>query len=130
MAEEGFSWIFLIFFLVPLVRIIPRLVRKWQKRDSIVTENQFNPRNSRVEKRRESFERPQDKEMQVLGELNKEVKDFNKIQRNLSIDNRELENILKCFEEQGLMNVVKRKGFFGVKTELYPTEKGYKRYYS
>ena len=130
MADEGFSWIFLIFFLIPLARIIPRLVRKWQKRNNIVTENQFNSKNSRMVERRGSFERPQDKEMQVLGELNREVKDFNKIQRNLGIDNQELENILKGFEEQGLMNVVKKKGFFGMKTELYPTEKGYKRYYS
>ena len=68
--------------------------------------------------------------MQVLGELNKGVKDFNKIQKNLDIDNKILENILKDLEEQGLMKIIKKKGFSGIKIELYPTDKGFKRYYT
>ncbi len=98
MAEHGFMWIYLIFFLIPLARIIPRLVKKWRKREgSTFTENQFSPNNPRIEQRQESFERPErqesferpeTKEMQVLGELNKGVKDFNKIQKNLDIDNQ------------------------------------------
>jgi DNA-binding HxlR family transcriptional regulator len=67
--------------------------------------------------------------MQVLGELNKGVKDFNKIQKNLGISNQELESILKDLEEQGLMKVVKRGGIVGTKVELYPTDEGFKRYY-
>ncbi len=142
MVEEGFSWIYLIFFLIPLVRIIPRLVRKWQKKDSKFTENQFRPANPTIEQRQESFEghesfqrqesseRPQNKEMQVLGELNKGTKDFNKIQKNLNIHNQELEKILKDLENQGLMKVIKKTGITGNKVELYPTEKGFKRYYT
>jgi hypothetical protein len=148
MVEEGFSWIYLIFFLVPLARILPRLVRKWRKGKSTFPENQFsqsnpenqfrqsNPENqfsqsnSEIEKRPESFEKPQNKEMQVLGELNKGVRDFNKIQRNLGIHNQELENILKGLENQGLMKVVKKSGLVGSKVELYPTDKGFKKYYS
>ncbi len=41
MAEEVFMCIYLIFFLIPLERIIPRLVRKWKKGNSAITENQF-----------------------------------------------------------------------------------------
>ena len=139
MVEEGFSWIYLIFFLVPLARILPRLVRKWKKGKSTFPENQFsqtNPENQfsqtnpEIEKRPESFEKPQNKEMRVLGELNKGVRDFNKIQRKLSIHNQELENILKGLEDQGLMKVVKKSGLVGVKVELYPTDKGFKKYYS
>jgi len=130
MVEEGFSWIYLIFFLIPLARIIPRLVRKWRKGKGTFDENQFSPTNTEIENRSESFERPQNKEMQVLGELNKGVKDFNKIQKNLGINNQELENILKDLEEQGLMKVVKRGGLVGTKLELYPTDKGFKRYYT
>ncbi len=142
MVEEGFSWIYLIFFLIPLVRIIPRLVRKWKKRNSAFTENQFNPDYPRIEQRQESFERqesfqkqessekPQTNEMRVLGELNRGVKDFNKIQKNLDIDNQKLEKILKDLEEQELMEVIKKKGITGIKVELYPTEKGFKRYYT
>jgi len=157
MVEEGFSWIYLIFFLVPLARILPRLVRKWRKGKSTFPENQFsqtnpenqfsqtnpenqfsqtNPENQfsqtnpEIEKRPESFEKPQNKEMQVLGELNKGVRDFNKIQSNLSIHNQELENILKGLEDKGLMKVVKKSGLVGTKVELYPTDKGFKKYYS
>jgi len=145
MAEEGFMWIYLIFFLIPLARIIPRLVRKWKKRNSTFTENQFSPDYSRIEQRQESFERPerqesfqrqkssekpQNKEMQVLGELNRGVKDFNKIQKNLDIDNQKLEKILKDLEDQGLMKVIKKNGITGIKVELYSTEKGFKRYYT
>jgi len=136
MAEHGFMWIYLIFFLIPLARIIPRLVRKWKKRNSAFTENQFSPDYPRIEQRQESFQRqesvkkPQNKEMQVLGELNKGVKDFNKIQKNLDIDNQELEKILKDLEDQGLMKVIKKKGIAGIKVELYPTDQGFKRYYT
>jgi len=142
MAEHGFMWIYLIFFLIPLARIIPRLVRKWQRRGSTFTENQFSSDNPRIEQRQESFqkqesfqrqessERPQNKEMKVLGELNKGVKDFNKIQKNLNIHNQELEKILKDLENQGLMKVIKKKGIAGIKVELYPTDKGFKRYYT
>ena len=127
--DEGFSWIYLIFFLVPLARIIPRLVKRWQKKHPI-TDNKFAPMGVDEQNKRDFVERPQTKEMQVLRELNMQVKDFNKIQKNLDINNQELESILKNFEEQGLMKVVEKKGIFGNKIELYPTEKGYKKYYS
>jgi len=130
MVEEGFSWFYLIFFLIPLARIIPRLVRKWRKGKGPFNENQFSQTNTGIENRSESFEKPQNKEMQVLGELNKGVKDFNKIQKNLGISNQELENILKDLEDQGLMKVVKKSGLAGNKVELYPTDKGFKRYYT
>ena len=130
MVEEGFSWIYLIFFLIPLVRIIPRLVRKWKKGNSAITENQFTQKIPGIEERQEPFERPQNKEMQVLGELNNGVKDFNKIQKNLDIDNQKLEKILKDLEAQELMEVIKKKGITGIKVELYPTEKGFRKYYT
>jgi len=130
MVEEGFSWIYLIFFLIPLARIIPRLVRRWQKKNGTFTENQFSPSDPRIEQRQESFEKPQNKDMQVLGELNKGIKDFNKIQKNLGINNQELENILKDLEDQGLMKVIKKSGPFGIKVQLVPTEKGFKKYYT
>ena len=148
MTEHGYMWIYLLFFLIPLARIIPRLVKKWRKKESSTfTENEFSPNNPIIEQRQESIERserqesierserqgsiesPQTKEMQVLGELNKGVKDFSKIQKNLDIDNQKLESILKDLEKQGLMKVIKKKGFSGIKIELYPTDKGFKRYY-
>ena len=74
--------------------------------------------------------KPKNKETRVLGELNKGTKDFNKIQKNLGINNQELENILKDLENQGLMKVIKKSGPFGIKVQLVPTEKGFKKYYT
>ena len=130
MVEGEIPWIYLIFFIIPLVRILPRIVRKLRKEDNTHTESQFSPRNLEVGQRQESVETPQTKDMQVLGELNKGVKDFNKIQSNLGIDNQELETILNNLEDQGLMKVIKKKGLTGIKVELYPTDKGFKKYYS
>ena len=136
MAEEGFMWIYLIFFMIPLARIIPRLVRKWQKRNNTFSESQFSPSNSEAGQRQESFQRqeslekPQNNEMKVLGELNKGVKDFSKIQKNLNIHNQELEKILKDLENKKMIKVVKKSGLLGIKVELYPTDKGFKKYYS
>ena len=131
MAEESFPWIiYLIFFIIPLARILPRIVRKWKKDDGTHTESQFSPNNSGVEQRQESVEKPQTKEMQVLGELNRGVRNFSNIQKNLGIGNQELEEILNGLEDQGLMKVIKRKGLVGNKVELYPTDKGFKKFYS
>ena len=130
MADEGFMWIYLIFFMIPLARILPRLVRKWRNKNITLTENQFSSNNPEIGQRKESFEKPQNNKMKVLGELNRGIKDFNKIQKNIAIDNKELENILNDLEDQGLMKVVKKGGLFGIKIELYPTDKGFKKYYS
>ena len=127
MDDGGFSWIYLIFFIFPLVRILPRVIHKFRKKD---TNYQFESKDKNTIQKQESVTRPQNIEMQVLGEINRKVKDFNKIQRNLRIDNQELENILKKFEDDGLMKVVRKSGLFGVKIELHPTEKGFKKYYS
>ena len=130
MVEDGIPWIYLIFFMIPLVRILPRIVRKLRGDDNTRTKSQFSQKNLEMEQRHESVETPQTKDMQVLGELNKGVKDFNKIQSNLGIDNQKLEIILNSLEDQGLMKVIKKKGLVGIKVELYPTDKGFKKYYS
>ena len=48
----------------------------------------------------------------------------------MGINNQELENILKDLENQGLMKVIKKSGPFGIKVQLVPTEKGFKKYYT
>lgn len=145
MAGEDFFWIYLIFFMIPLARIIPRVIRKWKNKGNPISDNQFNQNFQKIESRQEVFEKPstfenkefekistpdkpQTKEMQVLGEINRGIKDFNHIQRNLQIENQELEKILKKFEDDGLMRVIKKNGLTGSKIELYPTEKGFKRF--
>ena len=150
MADGDFFWIYLIFFAIPLARIIPRVIRKWQNKDKFTPKNQHNqnfqkPLQERNERRdtfenvksfdsqesfetSEPFEKPMEKDMQILGEINKGIKDFNEIQKNVKINNKELEKILKNFEDEGLMRVIKKDGVMGSKIELHPTEKGYRKF--
>ena len=143
MAEEGFAWIYLVFFLViPLSRILPRLIRKWKEKNQGVseqfTQNTYQSTNetfaeSPQKTRREEISKemnPQTLDMLVLGELNRGTKNFNSIQRNLGIDNEPLEKALQSLEEQGLMKIQNKQGVLGPKIELIPTDKGFKKFYS
>jgi len=141
MEDGSFVWIYLIFFLIPLARIIPRVIRKLQNKDNTIKDNHFNPNFQQPEQRHETLEKsesfvkqessdkPLDVEMQVLREINNGNKDFNRIQKNVGIDNQKLENILDDFEEKGLMRVVNKSGITGNKIEIHPTEKGFKKFY-
>ena len=143
MAEEGFAWIYLVFFLViPLSRILPRIIKKWkdknrgapeqftqttyQSTNETISESSRQTPPSRITKEMS----PQTLDMLVLGELNRGTKNFNSIQRNLGVDNKALEEILKSLEKQGLMKVQNKQGLMGPKIELIPTEKGFKKFYS
>ena len=152
MAEGDFIWIYLVFFMIPLARVIPRLIRKWQNKNNPISENQYKQNFQSPEQRQTPFERletseeresierehsfgksksgekPLDQKMMVVGEINRGIKDFNQIQRITNIDNQKLENILKGFEDDGLMRVVKKDGIMGSKIEMHPTEKGYKKF--
>ena len=142
MAENGFVWIYLIFLLIPLSKILPRLIKKWKRKNSGVTpqlsDNQFQVSNNtlsessretfRVQPQRES--KPKSTDMLVLGELNHGTKNFDVLQKNLGIDNKTLNSVLEDLENQGLMRVEQKQGLLGPKVELYPTEEGIKKYYS
>lgn len=145
MAEDGFFWIYLVFFMIPLARIIPRLVRKWQNKGKFSTktpnfqnisqegfEKMSNVENLKTFEKTASFEtplkKPLEKDMEVLDEINNGTKDFDQIQKNCKINNKELEKILKKFEDDGLMRVIKKEGVRGSKIELHPTEKGFKKF--
>ena len=146
MAVGDFQWIYLIFFLIPLARILPRVIRKWRNKD--MEGSQFNQNFQKTEQmpnsfetpksfeRTQSFEKPRspDKslelDMQVLAEINNGVRDFNQIQKNIGMDNQELEKILTDLENKGLMKVVKKSGLIGNKVEIHPTENGFKKFYT
>ncbi|MFQ5440411.1 MAG: winged helix-turn-helix transcriptional regulator [Nitrosopumilaceae archaeon] len=143
MADEGFGWIYLVFFLIiPLSRIVPRLVRKWKDRNQTNPEEFTQTTNQSTnesisEPTRKSFQFETQKEMSpktldmlVLGELNRGTKNFNSIQKNLGIDNNALEKILEGLEKDGLMMVQHKQAIFGPKIELIITEKGFKKFYS
>ncbi len=142
MAEPNFSWIYIIIFLaIPLARIIPRLLAKRGIRKSFIRPQQSKPFEPSFvkpaeEPQSESFEsrtdpsKPQSKNDLVLGALNRGSKSFESIQKNTGLDTRDLDDILEYLENNGLLKVVHKQGMFGPKTELLPTDKGFKEYYS
>ena len=142
MDHGGFAWIYLVFFLViPLSRILPRLIRKWKEKNQGVseqfTQNTYQSTNETIaespQKTHQEIPKemsPQTLDMLVLGELNRGTKNFNSIQRNLGIDNEPLEKALQSLEKQGLMKIKNKQGLLGPKIELIPTDKGFKKFYS
>ena len=142
MADTGFNWFYLIILLIPLSRILPRLVKKWRMKNSSSPQqpidNQFQVSNNTVsESSRGIFRvqpldesKPKSIDMLVLGELNNGTKNFDTLQKKLEIDNETLNSVLEKLENQGLIRVEQKQGLFGPKVELYPTEEGAKKYYS
>ena len=74
--------------------------------------------------------KPKTKNMLVLGELNRGVKTFENLQKNTGLDNSQLNEILENLENKGSIRVQQKQGLLGMKVEIYPTEKGFKEYYS
>jgi len=137
------AWIYLLFFLViPLSRILPRLIRKWKEKNrgapEQFTQEPYQSTNETITESSRKTDRedipremkPQTLDMLVLGELNRGIKNFNSIQRNLGIDSKPLEEALQSLESQGLMKIQHKQGLLGPKIELTPTDKGFKKFYS
>ncbi len=68
--------------------------------------------------------------MQVLGIMHQGANTFDKIQRAIKMDSKELDSILQDLEKRDLIKVIQKQGLFGPKVELYSTDKGFKEYYS
>ena len=142
MADPNFSWIYIIIFLaIPLARIIPRILAKRGIGKNFTQPQQEKPFEPSFvkpaqEHQSESFEpqidssKPVSKNQLVLGALNRGSKTFENIQKNTGLDDKELDTVLEDLEKNGLMKVVHKQGIFGPKTELHPTDKGFKEYYS
>ena len=144
--EPDFSWLYLIFFLmIPLARIIPRVLSRMRKRDNTfqtVQQNQyqsgFEEESQREyrESQREYREEPQkeepkhqSKDMQVLGEINIGTKTFENIQKKTQIEDKELDIILEDLEKKGFLKVQQKQGLLGPKIEILPTDEGFRKYY-
>ena len=150
MALDDFGWIYLLFFLIiPLSRILPRLLKKagvknfgrpqtlledrieQESSDTMQSTDDTIPRTSdTIQEYRGDPSKPQTKDMLVLGELQRGTKNFENIKKNLGLDSNELNSILKDLEKRNLMRIEQKKGPFGMKIELYSTEKGFKKFYS
>ncbi len=131
---DHFYWFWLIFLMIPLVRVIQGYIRKrnnpdYNKSSDKRVETQFERPNT-IEKPVRNLARPETKDMLVLGELNRGVKKFEKIQKITGLKHDELISIFDDLEKRGLMRVEEKSGPFGPKVELFATDKGFKEYYS
>jgi len=133
---DHFYWIWIIFLLFPLVRIIQRYLRKRNMRNYPESsekqlEMQFKTNSSQmIDAPRRNLARPETKDMLVLGELNRGAKSFEKIHKITGLERDELISILDDLEKRGLMRTEQKSSFFGTKVELYVTDKGFQEYYA
>lgn len=130
-----FSWIYiLIFLIIPLTRIIPRLLARRKMKNKPLTqtipEGKFVTNSDTKKKPSIKISKPKTKEMLVVGELNRGITSFENLQKSTGFSNNELNSILEKLENNGLMRVVHKQGLLGRKVELYPTDKGLKEYFS
>ena len=136
---EHLYWIWAIFFIIPLVSIIRRYLRKYNmqnfnKSSEKRYEMQFKTNSSKIEIPRRNLLEPEPKsetkDMQVFEVLNYGAENFEKIQKITGLEHDELVSILDDLEKRGLMIVKQKSGLFGPKVGLYATDKGIKEYYS
>jgi len=133
---DHFYWIWIIFLMFPLIRIIQRYLRKRNMRNYPQSsekhlEMQFKTNSSEtIDTPRRNLTRPETKDMLVLGELNRGAKNFERIQKITGLERDELIPILDDLEKRDLIRVEQKSGFFGTKIELYVTDKGFKEYYA
>ncbi len=134
--SDHFYWIWIIFLMFPLIRIIQRYLRKrnmqnYPQSSEKHLEMQLQTNSSEtIDAPRRNLTKPETKDMLLLGELNRGAKNFETIQKITGMEHDELISILDDLEKRGLMRVEKKSGFFGTKIELYVTDKGFQVYYS
>ena len=143
--EENYSWIYLlIFMIIPLARILPRLLRRVGLKQDISARPE-TPRgnffqespsadnfressssdNFQESPRREEFSTKNwPKEKIVLGLLMTNISKFEELQKKGNISTNNLDTILQDLEKKGLMRPVEKSGPFGKSIQLKITEKG------
>jgi len=149
--EENYSWIYLLIFLIiPLARILPRVLKRAGLKQNISTrsesprENFFqesspdrfqesspdrfqesSPDNFEESPRREEFSTKNwSKEKIVLGLLMTNISKFEEIQKRANLSTNNLDSILQDLEKKRLMMPVEKSGPFGKSIQLKITEKG------
>jgi len=133
---DHFYWIWIIFMMYPIIRIIQRFLRKRKMQNySKSSEKQLemqletNPSET-INAPRRNLTKPETKDMLVLGELNRGVRNFEKLQKITGLKRDKLVSILDDLEKRGLMRVEQKSSLTGNKVELYVTDKGFREYYA
>ena len=140
--EENFSWIYLLIFLIiPLARILPRIFKRGDLKKSISArlesprENFFKesfssdnfeelPSREESPSREEFSTRNWSTEKIVLGLLMSDISKFEELQKRGNLSTNNLDRILQNLEKKGFMTPVEKSGPFGTSIQLKITEKG------
>ena len=149
--EENYSWIYLLIFLIiPLARILPRVLKRAGLKQNISTrpENprknffqesspdrfqesspdrfqESSPDNFEESPRKEEFSTKNwSKEKIVLGLLMTNISKFEELQKRANLSTNNLDTILQDFEKKRLMMPVEKSSPFGKSIQLKITEKG------
>ena len=149
--EENYSWIYLLIFLIiPLARILPRILKRAGLKQNISTrpesprENFFqesspdrfqesspdrfqesSPDNFEESARKEEFSTKNwSKEKIVLGLLMTNISKFEELQKRANLSTNNLDTILQDLEKKRLMMPVEKSGPFGKSIQLKITQKG------
>ena len=143
--EENYSWIYLlIFMIIPLARILPRLLKRAGLKQDISARRETprgnffqesppadnfressSPDNFQESPRREEVSTKNwPKEKIVLGLLMTNISKFEELQKKGNISTNNLDAILQDLEKKGLMRPVEKSGPFGKSIQLRITEKG------
>ena len=148
--EIDYSWIFLLIFLIiPLARILPRILKRTGFKENI---------SARLESPRENFFKESDSadnfkesdsadnfkesppteeefstrnwstEKIVLGLLMSDISKFEELQKRGNLSTNNLDRILQNFEKKGFMTPVEKSGPFGTSIQLKITEKGIREF--
>ena len=144
--EIDYSWIFLLIFLIiPLARILPRILKRTGFKENISAhlesprENFFKESDS-ADNFKESDYADNFKELPpteeefstrnwstekiVLGLLMSDISKFEELQKRGNLSTNNLDRILQNLEKKGFMTPVEKSGPFGTSIQLKITEKG------
>ena len=134
--EENYSWIYLLIFLIiPLARILPRILKRGGIKEKISTrlesprgnffKESYSSDNFKESPSREEFSTKNwSKEKIVLGLLMTNISKFEELQKRGNLSTNNLDRILQDFEKKGFMTSVEKSGPFGKSIQLKITEKG------
>ena len=137
--EPNYSWIYLLIFLmIPLARVLPRILRRAGLKPNIATRPETPRGNFFKEPPSDNFtESPSSEEFSTknwskekieLGLLMTNISKFEELLKrgNLSVNN--LDRILQELERRGCMKPVEKSGPFGKSIQLKITEKGVREF--
>ena len=149
--EENYSWIYLLIFLIiPLARILPRVLKRAGLKQNISTRpesprrnffqesspdnfqesspdnfQESSPDNFRESPRKEEFSTKNwSKEKIVLGLLMTNISKFEELQKRANLSTNNLDTILQDLEKKRFMMPVEKSSPFGKSIQLKITEKG------